>query len=198
MREIRFKKSKKTGKAGRLKTQSEVAKLLDISEDKLREYRDAGLPWETEPLKQGQSYTFDLGDVFKWIIAYERAVLEDDFAEAAAKGDGDGKEPKEEADRRRAVALANIAEIEEAKEAGAVVPIEAVITMVTEDYALLRAGLENIGNQLADRTAPITNPAQVQAIADKLVRKTVSKLVPRIPGVTPDDEEDDDDSSAAA
>jgi hypothetical protein len=202
MPEIKFKKSKKEGKTTRVMSLSMVAAYLDVSHDKIRVWLRDGLPYEKEPVKRGESYQFDIADVHKWVLAYERALLEEKFTEAAAMSAKAGSAPgggetKEEADRRKAIAQANIAEIEEAKEAGAVVPIDVVITMVTDDYAQLRAGLESLGNQLADRTAPITNPAQVQTVADKLVRKTVSKLVPRIPGITPDDEDDDVEAAAA-
>lgn len=51
----------------------ELSRVFNISERTLTEYLKAGLPFVTAPEKRGQSYQFDTGDVFRWLVEREIA-----------------------------------------------------------------------------------------------------------------------------
>lgn len=176
---LRGKPTSSTGKTARTKSASEVATLLDVNRGTVKRWIDAGAPVAKEPAFEGDSYDLDVAEVVKWL--QERAVT---AAVDAGPPDDEGGPPrpagyedKEEADRRRAVALANIAEMEEEEKAGTVVPIDAVESLISEEILACRTKLENLGSTLAGRTARITDAAQVKALADELVAEAVACLV---------------------
>lgn len=200
------KKAQPAGKSMRVVSLSMVATFLDVSRNTVLSWVRQGCPVEREPVGKGDSYELDLADVINWRMAQavDAAV---EKASAAAKiplppgGSFDGLETKDEADTRRARALANMAEMDEAIKAGSVVAVYAVENMVRGDYAKLRTGLSNIGAELADKTSGITDPAQVKAVADKLVRDAIDHLVYRDPvtaGMDDEDDEGDDEARDAA
>lgn len=179
MSEVSFKKAGSNGKATRVMSLSMVAAMLDVSRNTVLAWKRDGCPVEKEATKKGESDQMDIAEVVRWRIAVEKEAT----ADAARKAHGlvsptpggadDGGETKEQADTRRARALADIAEVEAAEAYGSVAPIARLETILREEHAAARANFENLGSALADRTAPITDPATVKEIADKLVRQAV-------------------------
>ncbi|KQP91361.1 hypothetical protein ASF60_18125 [Methylobacterium sp. Leaf113] len=173
----RSKPTNPSGKSVRLKSASEVATLLDVNRGTVARWKADGMPVAREPERAGDSYDIDIADVVKWLI--DRAVKEAKPGPDASDPDGApprpaGWEDKEEADRRRAVALANTAEMEE-ELAGTVIPIEAVADLVRDEFAACRTKLENIGSTLAGRTARIATvgkPAAGALLIRSMIHRT--------------------------
>lgn len=166
-----------TGRAERTLSASELATLLDVDRGTVKRWIDAGAPIVSEPEGKGGSYRLDVADVVKWLMGKASAEAKP-TGPAGEEGftPPPGWESKEEAERRRAVALANIAEIEEAEAAGAVVPIELVAELYTADVAKARSKLENVGSTLAGRTARITDAGKVKEVADALIAEVAECL----------------------
>lgn len=165
-----------TGKSVRVMSSSMVATYLDVSRNTVQAWINRGCPVEREPEKKGESYELDLAAVVKWLQAQEIEKALDRAGPAPSSAGGPEKESLEEAQRRRAVALANIAEIEEAEAAGAVIPMAAADQMVIDERILVRTKFENLGSVLAGRTAAITNVALVKAEADRLVAEALATM----------------------
>lgn len=194
-----FRKTTNTsGRPARLVNKTNLAIFLDLSHNTMKKWIDLGLPVVGDSSGKGDAYLIDTADAVKWVArqAYERGV--EAGSEAAAMPVGESSEPgvkgesKDEADRRRAIALANIAEIEEAQAAGDVVPVQAVADMVAEEYTLVRDGLSGLGSTLAGRTASITSEAKIKEIADKIVFSALDRLVGDVMRA-PDEDDDSDD-----
>ncbi len=194
------KPTSSTGRAERTMSASALATFLDVDRGTVKRWIDAGMPRVSEPEGKGGSYMLDVADVVKWLMGKAAAD-----AKPAPAGPGPedglslppGYETKEEADRRRAVALANIAEIEEEEAAKRVVPIEAVADLMAAERINARTKLENLGATLAGRTAKITDAAQIKELADRLVREAVDCLVGDVSPLMADGPGEADDAPEA-
>lgn len=166
-----------TGKSVRVMSSSMVATYLDVSRNTVQAWINRGCPVEREPEKKGESYELDLAAVVKWLQAQEiEKALDRAGPSPSSVPGGPEKESLEEAQRRRAVALANIAEIEEAEAAGSVIPMAAAEQMVADERILVRSKFESLGSVLAGRTASITDVALVKVEADKLVSDALDAM----------------------
>jgi excisionase family DNA binding protein len=118
----------------------------------------AGTPWK-----------FDSAEVVEW--ARQKAI-EESLQYAGVSGDGD-EISKEEADRRKAVAQAALAEVELDEVKRAVVKVEDVAGIVAGEYAEVRSVLMNVPAKVAPTCAAHTKATEIQdeierAIADAL------------------------------
>lgn len=151
----RSKPTSSAGRSVRLMSAFAVADMLDVNRGTVRRWKTDGMPVVSDPEAGGDAYTIELAEVVKWLI--ERVVNKEveKAREKAPGGPGGmpgmppgfeppaGWESEEEANRRRAVALANIAEMDEEIKAGTVVPMEAVEDLLRKEHAAARAKLEN-------------------------------------------------------
>jgi phage terminase large subunit GpA-like protein len=100
---------------------------------------------------------------------------------------GDDPETIEEAERRKMIANADKAEVQVAKEAGILVPISEVMSVVSEEHARVRARLLTIPNEL--RPAVLTFLAedreageQLLAAAEETILEALSEIRSWAPG----------------
>ena len=94
---------------------------------------------------KGTNWKFDPVAVIEW-------RLKDAAEEVTARFiRGDGSMPREEADRRRAVALARSAEIELDERLKAVASVEDTATDVTSFCQVLKNGLDSAAHKIASR-----------------------------------------------
>lgn len=173
------KKAGGNGKATRVMSLSMIAVYFDVSRGTVLSWKRAGCPIERAATKKGESDQMDIANVIRWRIATEKDLTADAAKRAGGiaptpGGAADGGETKEQADTRRARALADIAEVEAAEAYGSVAPIARLESILREEHASARAAFENLGSALADRTASITDPVRIKEIADRIVRQATS------------------------
>lgn len=168
--------------AVRLVSNAVVATMLGVTRGTVQGWIDDGCPVVNKAAGKGQANELDIAEVVDWLMKRaEKKGLDRGLAAAEdAIADGslaeDGGESKDQAETRRARAMANIAEFKEAIEAGSVTPNDVVIDMVRADYAAVRARFENVPNTLATRTAQIDDPTEIEKIATELVTHALKPL----------------------
>lgn len=126
---------------------AEIAEILDITRPTVSAWTDEGMPYVQKGSK-GIPWTYDVKECIDWYAENKfrrskRHPGKNPFAEP-----GDGVETIEEADRRKTVAQADKAELELAKAAKLVVPIEEVVRVTAEEHARVRAKLLAIPNSV--------------------------------------------------
>ncbi len=123
---------------GRLVNQTELTKLFGFSAVTVRTWERRGCPVVTKGRK-GSAAVYNTADVVKW---------REQQAAGAAAGD-DNSVDEAEGKRRKVVAEARLAELELAREEGALVEIDAFAAEVGSVLARVRAGLLAIPGSLA-------------------------------------------------
>lgn len=109
----------------------DLAAALGVSTQTLDQWLGRGMPYVSRPGAGSRAYRFDLSEVLRWRIDYERAQ-----AEA-----GTDETDLDEAKRRRAVAEARIAEMQADREAGRLLPREDVDAAMVGAFARVRSRL---------------------------------------------------------
>lgn len=149
----------------------QCALLLDRDRNTLMKWIRQGMPVVQEADRdRGQTWVLDLAAVVRWREEHTAGI-----AAASVKTDPEGM-PKEEADRRRAVALAGLAELELEEASRAVVKVDRVLDEVAAEYAAVRAALEAIPSKLAGRLVGATDPNAIRAEAESSIRHALSSL----------------------
>jgi phage terminase Nu1 subunit (DNA packaging protein) len=112
-----------------------------------------------------KEWALDLAAVVEWRI--KRAV--DDAVGGLLSPDG--KVSKDEADRRKAVAQARLAEVELDERIGAVILVADAQENSADFAQALRSGLDNVAVKCAGRTATMNDPNEIrQFIEDEINR----------------------------
>ncbi|MRI57628.1 DNA-binding protein [Methylobacterium sp. DB1607] len=139
----------------------QAAALLGVHKTTLQGWLAQGCPAvERGDRERGQNWKIDLKDVMEWRI--ERAV-----SDAVAAYGGDGAEmSREEADRRRAVAAAHIAEIDLDDRLRNTVSRADAAGMFVDFCIVLKTGISNAVNKMAARAATMTSAAEIQALGE--------------------------------
>lgn len=138
---------------------SQAATLLGVHRNTLSQWLREGCPAvEKADRDRGVEWQLALPDVIGWRI--ERAVAD---AVAGHGGDGTGMSV-EEAQRRRAVALAQMAEIDLDERLERTVDREDAAGMFADFCQALRSGMSNGIDKIATRGAAITEPNQLAAM----------------------------------
>lgn len=185
----------------------QLADILGKSLPTITAWASEGMPC-VKPGSKHQEWEFETTEVIPWVAANKlklkgrgAAKVNHPFAD-----DGDGPETIEEAERRKMVAQADKAEVQVAKEAGILVPISEVASVVAEEHARVRARLLTIPNELRpqvltflaeDREAA----EQLLAAAEETILEALTEIRSWAPGaevapVEAGPEEDDPDASA--
>lgn len=145
-----------------------LADILGISLPTVTAWVDQGMPFEVEGSKSAE-WEFDTRKCIEWFAqnklkmkARAPAPGEDPFNE-----DGTVRESIEEAERRKMIAQADKAEVQVAKEAGLLVPIDEVAATVAEENARVRARLLTLPNEL--RPKVLTFLAHDRKAAEQLL-----------------------------
>ncbi|WP_265499566.1 terminase small subunit [Paracoccus beibuensis] len=183
---------------------SEAAKWLPLTRQTIVKYIEThGAPCvQRADRAAGKEWLISVPDFARWLVDWEssRAV-----AEAVKKfsptGDLDdltnpGRMDIDEAKRRKAVADAIIREIELAKVAKQVVPIEDVLEIVSREYGAVRTALFNLGPGLASDLVHETDPAVIADIIRRAVDECMERMQADTKGISaadPDEIEDGDE-----
>ena len=123
-----------------------AAATLGLSRNTLSSWIAKGCPVVSQADRdQGVEWRLDVAAIHKWRVEF--AVKE---AVAGYQTEGGGVS-KEEADRRRAVAMAIVAEIEADLAQKSVVYVENVGRLVEGEYSVVRAAVMGMPSKLADR-----------------------------------------------
>lgn len=112
-----------------------------------------------------QEWEFETAEVIPWFAENKlkfKARAKNPFAE-----DADAPESIEEAERRKMIAQADKAEVQVAKEARLVVPIDEIAAVVAEENARVRARLLTLPNEL--RPKVLTFLAEDRVAAEQLL-----------------------------
>ena len=156
-------------KQGKRVSANELAEILGVNRHTVVEWaQKRNCPSvEAADKDAGKSWVFDVAEVVAW--------RESQAAEAVAEQVG-GLISKEEAQRRRAIALASMDELRLSELKKEVVRIEDVARTVTTEYALVRSSLMNIPAKIAPRVALLDNPAEIQAEIEKVINEALAAL----------------------
>lgn len=150
---------------------NEAAAILGVTRQTLGRWIDQGAPVVSRADRsQGIEWELSVADIVEWRI--KRAV---DDAVARYEGDAD-KITKDEADRRRAVALAITAEIEADETLRSVVAVTDVLDAVTQEYAAVRTHLQSVGSKVAGRAATMTSAPAIQELVDEAIIDALEAL----------------------
>ena len=142
-------------RGGRTVNRGELATLCGVSLPTVDAWLRDGCPIIKHG-SRGIESEFNSAAVIEWRIA--RAV------EAATDGllEEDGRTSKEEADRRRAVALAITAEVEADRVLRSVVSLHDAIGMVGDFCQVLKTGLSNACAKIAARATSMANASEIE------------------------------------
>jgi phage terminase Nu1 subunit (DNA packaging protein) len=155
----------------RIVSLQQAALLLDRDRNTITKWISQGLPTVGAADKsQGKSWELDLAQVVRWMEERAAAV-----AAAGVTIDPTGM-PKEEADRRRAVALAGLAELELEEARRSVAKIDDIADLVAGEYAAVRASLQAIPAKLATRLIGQTDPNTIQIEVEDSIRYALESL----------------------
>lgn len=128
---------------------AELADMFGVSRPTITSWTNDGMP-AVELGSKGKPWAYDSVECIAWWgenkFRHKRrspAPGEDPFAEGA-----DGRESIEEAERRKMIAQADKAELDLAKAARLVVPIEEVASVVASENARVRSRLLGIPNEV--------------------------------------------------
>lgn len=139
---------------------SQAAALMGVHRNTLSDWLRAGAPAvERADRERGAEWKLSLPDLIAWRI--DRAV-----ADAVAAYGGDGTEmSKEEADRRRAVVQAQIAQIDLDEKLKTVVARADAMADMATFAQVLKTGLSNMASKVAARATSMTSAPEIEVMA---------------------------------
>jgi terminase small subunit / prophage DNA-packing protein len=140
---------------------SEAATLLGLHRNTLAEWLCEGCPSvEKADRTRGIEWKLALPEIMRWRI--ERAVAD---AVAPYSGGGD-MITREEADRRRAVAVARVAEIELDEKLRSVLHVADAKEITAEFAQAVKRGGDNAFNKIAARACQLKDPNEIRALCE--------------------------------
>lgn len=147
---------------GRLVNRADLAGIFGVSVNTVTSWIEKGCPY-VERGSNGVEWQFDTAAVIDWKI--QRAV-ENVAMSAGDDGTRDSsKARREDADCRRAVANAIVAEISADEALKAVVSRHDAVADMATFCQVLRTGLSNMASKVAGRAATMTNASEIEAMA---------------------------------
>lgn len=153
-------------KAGRIVNRADLASICNCSLPTVDAWVRKGCP-VVERGSKGKEWRFDSAAVIEWRI---RVAVDD-----AVSGlqDPSGKISKDEADRRRAVAQAVVAEVEADEALKGVVSRYDAESVMADFCQALRSGLSNAGSKIAGRTAGMTDPNEIRDFCEAEINRAM-------------------------
>ncbi|WP_267355649.1 MULTISPECIES: terminase small subunit [unclassified Methylobacterium] len=149
---------------GRLLNRTELAKIFAVSTNTISTWVEKGCPY-VERGSNGVEYQFDSAAVIEWKI--QRAV-ENVTMSAGDEGCKDSsKARREDADCRRAVANAVVAEIGADEALKSVVSRHDALADLATFCQVLRTGLSNMAAKIAARATTMDSAPEIEALARK-------------------------------
>jgi phage terminase Nu1 subunit (DNA packaging protein) len=139
----------------------QTAAILGVHRNTLSKWIDQGAPVQSKADRsRGVEWEISIPAVIEWRItkAVEEAV--------SGYADESGKITREEADRRRAVAQAIVAEVEADQVLGQVVARSDAEADMAAFCMVLKTGLANAAAKIAARGAVMTNPPEIQEFCE--------------------------------
>jgi phage terminase Nu1 subunit (DNA packaging protein) len=127
----------------------QLADILGISLPTVTSWTNDGMPFTREGSKSAE-WEFDTRECIEWFAAKKLKLKERRPGRGKNPFDEGEEEPEtlEEAERRKMIANADKAEVQVAREAGLLVPISEVASVVAEENARVRARLLTLPNEL--------------------------------------------------
>ena len=122
---------------------NELCAIFDVARPTIRDWLDAGMPY-AEAGSKGKPWAFEVHHCIEWWAENRRRRR----SQAPAEPREDGQETIEEAERRKMIAQADRAELDLAKAARLVVPIDTVVAVAAQEHARVRARLLGIPNEV--------------------------------------------------
>lgn len=141
-------------------TRAELADILGVAKTTVDAWVSRGAPFVERGAGKGSRWAFDVAAVVEWRIEEKAKEVARRFEEAGAAGS------REDAERRRAVALATLAEIELDERLGRVVLVSDAAEASASFVQVIRTGLANAAFKIAGRAASMGNPAQIQLMVE--------------------------------
>ncbi len=145
----------------------ELSRVFNISERTLTEHLKAGLPFVTAPERRGQSYQFDTGDVFRWLV--EREI---------AKRLPAGSESLDPQQERALLDRARRLEVEQRLEerAGRLIPEEKVEETWVRLVSTFRARILVLPSKLSPLVAAEFDAAKIHGMIESLIHEALAEL----------------------
>lgn len=151
---------------------AELARAFGVSTTAIDNWLSRGCPYVAAPDRPGKAYRFNLAAVVAWRI--ERMTE----TAATAGGDVDLAEAK----RRRAVAEAELSELDLAERRGDLLAREDVDAAMTGAFARVRARLLALPSAVAAAAADETEPGTVERLLSAAIYEALQELA----GTTPE------------
>ena len=150
--------------SGKLVNQREIAEIMGISAEAIRNWVSQGCP--TRKTDSGAK-AYLPAEVIRW--RQERALSQ-------AMADYTAEVAKDEADRRKAVAQAATAEIELEQLRGRVADIDLIATEFGNALAACRARLLGVGASVAPRLSIAKGSAEMKVIVDEAIYEALEEI----------------------
>lgn len=147
---------------GRLVNRADLAGIFGVSVNTVTNWIEKGCPY-VERGSNGVEWQFDTAAVIDWKI--QRAVENVAMSTGDEGGKDSSKARREDADCRRAVANAIVAEIDADEALKAVVSRHDVVADMATFCQVLRTGLSNMASKVAGRAATMTSAPEIEAMA---------------------------------
>lgn len=178
-------------KRGKFVNRADLADTFGISLPTVDAWVKKGCP-VVERGSKGRQWVFDTAVVHDWRI---QLALSDSVTATASAG---GQISKDEADRRKAVAQAVVAEVDADEALKSVVSRFDAEALMADFCQALRAGMSNACTKIASRTATLSDPHEIldfcEAEINRSFRAAEADLTERWTGEKIDgDSESDDD-----
>jgi terminase small subunit / prophage DNA-packing protein len=154
----------------------QLADILGISLPTVTAWTNEGMPFTREGSKSAE-WEFETRECIEWFGANKLKLRPRQPTRGKNPFDGDDSSPEtiDEAERRKMIANADKAEVQVAKEAGILVPISEVASVVAEENARVRARLLTLPNEL--RPKVLTFLAEDRKAAEQLLADTESVVL---------------------
>lgn len=146
----------------------DLAETLGVARSTVSAWVKDGMP-VVETGHTGKAWVFDSAECIEWWADNKRRRPIN-----SSKGDPDGPETYDEAERRKMVANADKAELEMARAAGLVVEIADVATTIAEMHVTVRTRLLSIGNKVRVRVRALLGEDRA---AEEQIVATVEEVV---------------------
>lgn len=150
---------------------TQAAAILEMHRNTLARWIDQGCPVVGgEDRARGVEKELSIAAIMQWRV--DQAVAQ---AVAAYASSGESIDIKE-AQRRRAVADAIVAEIGADEALGQVVRVSDVAETVASEYVAVRSQLTGVGAKVAGRAATMNSPVEIQDLVDDAIRQSLDGL----------------------
>lgn len=146
---------------------AEAAAIIGKNRTTVKEWLDRGAPYVRKADRSsGREWQLSIADLWDWYDQYRSEQI------AAQFTDQTGQITKEEADRRRAIALAITAEVDAAQALDQVVSRQDAEADLAAFCQALRNGLTSAIARIASRATMITNAAEIQSLCQAEINRS--------------------------